>query len=258
MRVVSLVPSWTETLMSWGVPVVGRTRFCIHPADSVQKLPVIGGTKKQDWQEIEALQPDIIVADKEENTRDVLGRSTAHYHVSHVEKVSDMPRELKAFSELFTKKFPELSIQENIQRDLLRWEKLLAEPPQFSGWQSLPGVIDWIKKPQAKIERVCYVIWKKPWMRVTGQTFIGSIFELMGMGGFIESHEKKYPTFDLDEFGEETLMLFSTEPYPFAKEVESLKSLKSPSALIDGEGYSWFGHRSLQFLEKLPSKPKNP
>ena len=68
MRVVSLVPSLTETLLECGVEVVGRTRFCIHPADKVADIPAVGGTKEVNWQRCLALEPDLVVMDKEENT----------------------------------------------------------------------------------------------------------------------------------------------------------------------------------------------
>ena len=70
-RVVSLVPSATETLFDLGLPVVGVTRFCVHPADRIAGLPKIGGTKDVDVERVRALTPDLIVGNCEENTREI-------------------------------------------------------------------------------------------------------------------------------------------------------------------------------------------
>ena len=72
MRIVSLVPSITQTLFDFGLDhseIVGRTKFCIHPADRVKEVPVIGGTKNFRPDKIKALKPDLIIANKEENDR---------------------------------------------------------------------------------------------------------------------------------------------------------------------------------------------
>ncbi|MDP6374701.1 MAG: helical backbone metal receptor [Pseudomonadales bacterium] len=70
MKVVSLVPSLTETLPACGVEVVGRTRYCVHPAGFVSDIAVVGGTKGVNWQKVADLAPDLVVMDKEENTRE--------------------------------------------------------------------------------------------------------------------------------------------------------------------------------------------
>ena len=65
MRVVSLVPSVTETLLAWGVDVIACTRFCEQP-----ELLHVGGTKDPDIAAIVALAPDLVVVDREENRRE--------------------------------------------------------------------------------------------------------------------------------------------------------------------------------------------
>ena len=70
MRVVSLVPSLTQTLFDLGLTtdeVVGRTPWCIHPKDKVEQVMIVGGTKTPNLNKIRNLEPDLIVMDKEEN-----------------------------------------------------------------------------------------------------------------------------------------------------------------------------------------------
>ncbi len=68
-RIVSLVPSITETLIELGAGnrVVGITNYCIHPARAVEIIPRLGGPKSISIEKIDALQPDLVITDKEEN-----------------------------------------------------------------------------------------------------------------------------------------------------------------------------------------------
>lgn len=71
MRVVSFVPSWTETLIASGVEVIGRTHFCIHPESTVKSIAVVGGTKNILIEQVVALKPDLVLFDKEENNQEM-------------------------------------------------------------------------------------------------------------------------------------------------------------------------------------------
>ena len=71
---MSLVPSWTETLICAGVDVVGRTRFCIHPEGKVGSIAALGGTKNLKSQELMNLKPDLIILDQEENPKEFIKR----------------------------------------------------------------------------------------------------------------------------------------------------------------------------------------
>ena len=79
-KVVSLVPSWTETLIEANVNVIGRTRFCIYPAQKVKDIAVVGGTKSVNIDQLSRLQPDFIVVDQQENTREMADQLT---HANH-------------------------------------------------------------------------------------------------------------------------------------------------------------------------------
>ena len=70
-RIVSLVPLQTELLVDLGLRdwIVGVTKFCIHPKGLKKEKTVIGGTKNFHFDKIESLQPDLIIGNKEENTK---------------------------------------------------------------------------------------------------------------------------------------------------------------------------------------------
>jgi ABC-type hemin transport system substrate-binding protein len=101
-RIVSLVPSLTEALFALGVgtQVVGRTRYCTQPPRAVGRIAKVGGTKKVDTECVLGLEPDLVVAVKEENTReDIEGLKEAGVPVfvgapETVEDALEMLREL--------------------------------------------------------------------------------------------------------------------------------------------------------------------
>jgi hypothetical protein len=96
------------------------------------------------------------------------------------------------------------------------------------------------------------MIWRNPWMSVSKQTFIGSMLETCGFGPFLRDFETKYPQIDLAAFKPaNTLLLFSSEPYPFLRKRSVLKPVTHPYAFVNGECFSWFGVRALKFLESL-------
>jgi ABC-type Fe3+-hydroxamate transport system substrate-binding protein len=243
MRVISLVPSWTETLLASGVNIVGRTRFCVHPSEQVQAIPAVGGTKDLDREKIKALRPDLLLLDKEENLPWMA--ELAPVHCTHVQNTDDVPRELLGLAKIFGN--PQLlSLAEE-------WRKQL-EAPAFprSRAMEIPGVLEWLRPPEQEPETILYLIWRHPWMAVSRNTFVGSMLTQVGFGGRIPSFQEKYPKLDLGAFDpQKTLLLFSSEPYPFAKKAKELLSLDFPSAVVDGEAYSWFGLRSLRFLQEV-------
>lgn len=250
MKIISLVPSWTETLLAAQVQIVGRTRFCIHPKNLVRTIPQVGGTKSADWKKVAELSPDFIIMDKEENTKEMFENSPFPVHTTHVRSIQDLPQELSALADFL--KNSELESMAN------EWTKLLKASGAVMDILKLPGVIKWLKKPQYPIKNVLYIIWRDPWMAVNKETFIGSMLDYLGINCQIPNFDSKYPKINLDNFEpSSTLLLFSSEPYPFAKKVRELKDLPFPSALVDGEEFGWFGVRSFQFLSKhLKSFPR--
>lgn len=248
MNVVSLVPSWTETLVAAGVNVVARTRFCIHPTSLIKEIPAVCGTKDIDWSQLQKsfsdMEIDLVIFDQEENTKEMFDSCPYPKLATHVEKISDVSLALREMSEALTnEKLLELS---------QRW--LEVEKKNYAvELNELPGVLEWLKKPSLPLDndfKILYMIWKQPWMCVSKDTFIGSALSLLGFEKHLYQFEKKYPEIDLSTFDpKKTLLLFSSEPYPFEKKKTEISELGFPSAIVDGECFSWFGLRSLQFLE---------
>lgn len=242
-----MVPSWTETLIDAGVNVVGRTRFCIHPKTNI---PIVGGTKDWNWEKIIDLRPDLLILDQEENPVMMSQQSEIPFLATHVTSLQDMPQELQKLSDRL-KNQKLLSLSEEFKKIL---QKSARKDWKFP--DPLPGLLQWGRVPEKPITKILYVIWQNPWMVVSAETYIGSILKYCGFEKYLSSFSEKYPRVILenDENAQSTLLLFSSEPYPFLKKQESLQSLKNPYAFINGESYSWFGVRSLQFLKGVHEK----
>jgi len=247
MRIVSLVPSWTETLISWGAPVVGRTRFCIHPKEAVATIPPFGGTKNPHFAKINALQPDLVIVDREENNQDVQDKIYCPLHVTHVRGLGDMVAENQKLAQCFSEKVRATGLEQAQQ-----WRHVLEKNPSRP-LDQIPGVIQWWRRPQSNVRKIYYVIWKNPWMGIAPQTFIGSVFDQLGYGDLLPQFKEPYPTLELKDLrGSESLLLFSSEPFPFLKHREELlETFPNPMAFVDGESFSWFGVRSLRFLQNV-------
>lgn len=242
MNVVSMVPSWTEMLLESDINVVGRTRFCIHPEQKVRAIPVVGGTKDLDLKKLGELRADYLILDQEENLAWMKEKSPIPSLVTHVTSVGSVAGEIEKLNSVL--KSPGL---EQMAR---RWQA--AGKYSFVwNWRQIPGETALIRRDFESYENLVYVIWKKPWMSVSKETFIGSMLELLGAGDFMVSNGKKYPEFDLNSFDlTKTYFLFSSEPFPFHKKIEELKGLGVQGSVVDGEAYSWFGLRALRFLEQ--------
>lgn len=233
MKVVSFVPSLTETLIECGVEVVGRTRYCLHPSEKVKDIAVVGGTKDVNWDKVKALSPNILLFDREENLKEMAAASPFPTIDTHVTSVESLAHELEKLGEaLNNSKLKALAIETRALK---------------SAHREIP-VIKWLHSPQKEIKKIVYLIWKNPWMAVSRETYIGSVLEMMGHR--LETFDTKYPKIELENYDRETtLLLFSSEPFPFAKQTDEITKLGFPSALVDGELFSWFGLRSIRFLQ---------
>jgi len=241
MRVVSMVPSWTETLLKAGVNVVGRTRYCIHPPKMITNIPIVGGTKDVAWDLVSDLKPDIVLLDQEENPLEMAEECPLPILTTHVNSLETLQTELVKLGEYF--KNPQLMEYAVMALDILE------KPDMKFDQNKIPGFMEWVKMPSQQYDQVLYLIWKKPWMAVSKETYIGSVMKKLGMK-VVEFHEgDKYPVIELEDH-KDALCLFSSEPYPFAKKISDLKELGIDGAIVDGECFSWFGIRSLEFLSQ--------
>lgn len=236
-----MVPSWTETLIEAGINVVGRTRFCIHPAEKVAQIPIVGGTKEASWDLIGDLKPDIILLDQEENPLEMAEDCPYQYLATHVNSLETLQKELARLGEFFQN--PGLL---EMSADCF---DILAAPRSDWSSRNIPGLREIIKEAENANTPVTYVIWMNPWMSVSRDTYIGSVLEKLGAQILLLEEGEKYPVIEIEGI-KESFFLFSSEPFPFHKKVTELRALGVPGAVVDGECFSWFGIRSLRFLKK--------
>lgn len=228
-RIISLVPAITETMYHLGLEneIIGRTRFCIHPQDKVSKAMNIGGTKEIKLDRIHDLNPDLIIAEKEENTKEIVETLEQHYpvFVFEVKKITDVYRMIQDIGKLTEREEKSLILVEEIQ----------------SAFQTLPNVNG---------KRAAYVIWKKPYMVVGGDTYIQSLLEKFGFINPFTLFEGRYPVVTEEDFLEANLdyIFLATEPYPFREQhlEEFQKMLPNVKVVIlDGEMF-WYGAKMLE------------
>ncbi len=234
-RIVSLCPSQTETLfdLGLGARVVGSTRYCIHPAPAVTATVRVGGTKKVDLELVRGLRPDLIIAEKEENPREMVD---ALSEISPV-YVTDVVDQGSAF-EMIRKVGSLTGTSECATRLVSQIETDWNEMPQFS-----------------RKLRTGYLIWRKPWMAAGATTYIDDLLRTVGLDNVFSSGKpsgKRYPDFSIEELIERQpeLVLLSSEPYPFqARHVEELQAALPGAQILltDGEPWSWYGSRMRLF-----------
>ena len=223
MKVVSLVPSITEALFDLGLTeneVVGRTKFCIHPEEKVKNVAIIGGTKNINIDKIKALQPDLILANKEENIKEQVESLMNDFKVivTNVENIEDNYYLLKSLGTIFNK-------EEKAQLFNLKIYEVLS---------------------QAKINstiKVAYLIWKNPYMTVGSDTFIHKILGEIGFENIFKD-QTRYPEITTEDLAKADIIMLSSEPFPFKeKHIEELKEFYPDKKImiVDGEAFSWYG-----------------
>lgn len=239
-RIVSLVPSITELLCDLGLAplLVGRTGFCIHPAQTVRAIPKVGGTKDVNVDKIRTLQPTHLIVNIDENekpTVDLLAQSIPHVVVTH----PLAPRDNLALYRLMGGIFGAEA----------RAEALCAAFEQeYAALQAAPT-----GRPQTML----YCIWKDPWMTVSPDTYIARMMAEIGWRCWTPpaSAGARYPVFDWSEALVRSIdgVLLSSEPYRFTEtHVDALeKQVGKPVQLVDGEMMSWYGSRAVAGLRYL-------
>ena len=245
MRVVSLVPSLTETLLIAGADVVGRTRYCVHPERITKPIPVVGGTKDLDLEKLKSLSPDLLLLDREENLPWMKEEAPCAVHVFHAESVQAMATEMNKLAQRF-----EGEPAENLKMMGRRWKKVFEAPSLVWNWDQIRGE-EVRRGKHGEWDQILYLIWKNPWMSVSKETFIASVFSKLGAEFFWPAFNEKYPKIELENFDpKKTLLLLSSEPFPFRQKWPELEALPHSQVLVDGEIFSWFGIRTLRFLEE--------
>lgn len=233
-RIVSLVPSQTELLYELGLEdqIVGITKFCVHPFHFKSVKTIVGGTKKVRYDKIAALEPDIIICNKEENTEEMVAelRHIAPVWVTDISDLEDNYQMIRDFGQLF-----------NRRTEARKWEdKLRFAEREFTAYMD--------GKPQRK---AAYFIWKEPWMVAGAGTFID---HMMKRNRFVNIYHDKgrYPEVVVPRIrleGDPELVLLSSEPYPFKDEDAfeiGRRTHHAKTVFVDGEMFSWYGTRPLR------------
>ena len=252
MRIVSLCPSITETLVAFGLKeeLAGVTRYCVHPRDALASIPRVGGTKNPDLAAIRALGPDLVFCNSEENRKEdieALKRDFA-VDVSHPRTVGEIPSLLRHFGRLTGTEERAEEISSRVEDALKRVEE---EAGQRAGRVSRPGA------PLGF--RYVYLVWKDPWMTVGPRTYIADLLRRVGGSLSLEessdSGTSDYPVATEDEIVESRpdFLFLPDEPYRFRERDAAFWRTRLPAstrvALVSGDDFCWHGVRTLRGLE---------
>ena len=220
MKIVSLVPSVTETLLAWNIEPTACTRFCEQPS-----LHHVGGTKDPDIAAIVALRPDLVVVDREENRKEDAEALIAQGITVcdlHVVSVHDVSREMQRLSDLVGG--PTLELSERVEQE----QRSIAFVP----------------------------IWRRPWMTISEKTYGATLLRCLGIQVFQPDSPDAYPTLSDDDLAglAAQMVLLPTEPYVFSErhiaEVQERTGI-SDVRIIDGKDLFWWGARTNDALARL-------
>jgi ABC-type Fe3+-hydroxamate transport system substrate-binding protein len=240
-RIVSLVPSITETLfdLGQGDKVVGVTRYCAEPADRVRDLPAVGGPKNPNLDKIADLDPDIVFVNTEENRGVAIESLRARFEVHE-----SQPRTIFDVTEV-----------------------LRSMGHRLECWDEAEAYILEIQTQLARIEveglgreriRVFYPIWRKPWMSINEDTYIHHVLDVVGAENVCARWPDRYPVVEEDSLRRLNveLALLPSEPYEFGldHQGELLRSGLFPgrqALLVNGRDFCWHGTRTGAALGRL-------
>jgi ABC-type Fe3+-hydroxamate transport system substrate-binding protein len=216
MRIVSLVPSMTETLLAWGITPAACTRFCEQPS-----LLHVGGTKNPDVAAIVGLEPELVVVDAEENRKedhDALVAAGIRVWALHIRSVDDVAEQL-----------PELAASLG-----LAWRMPELPPPtETRGAAFVP-------------------IWKRPWMALGAPTYGTSLLDRIGIGN-VYTDDGPYPETTLEDATRRapSWVIAPSEPYPFAERHRAELEHVAPTVFVDGKDLVWWGARTPDAIRRL-------
>ena len=269
-RVVSLVPSDTLNVAALGCSdaLVGRTDYCELPADVALRVPSVGGTKNPRIEDIVALSPDLVIANREENTKSDLERLAqrgVRVYVGFPKRVADGLAHLARLARIFGV-HGDAGVKLLVRRG---YDELRAAEAAQAGGHPV---------------RVFCPIWMKPLMTVNSDTFMGDMLALCGAANVFADRERRYPlAADLrgarplspDEVGARDvryprvsldevvarapeLVILPDEPHPFtAADAEVFRGLDIPAARAgaivhaSGKDLCWYGARSVEGIARV-------
>ena len=244
-RIVSLVPSQTELLYDLGLEdsIIGITKFCVHPVHFKLIKKIVGGTKQVKIDKIKELRPDIIIANKEENTKEMVKELSwiCPVWVTNIITVDDNLQMIADFGQLFNKRTEAQKWLDKLNFAYKDFQHFIKDQP---------------------IKKAAYFIWANPYMVAGKETFIN---ELLKLNHFQNIYEEKgrYPEIELKRIrleGDPDLVFLSSEPFPF-KDEHAFEigrfTHHAKTIFVDGEYFSWYGSRLLkafEYFKKLHQK----
>ncbi|MDA8595056.1 helical backbone metal receptor [Flavobacteriaceae bacterium] len=233
-RIVSLVPSITELLVDLNLEdeLLGITKFCTYPRHLKKTKTIVGGTKEVHIDKIKTLQPDLIICNKEENTKEIVmeAEKIAPVFVCDLKEVDENPSLFLSIGKLTHRNFEARNLVDkfNFARD--QFEQFIKTEPERS---------------------VAYFIWAKPWMVAGSQTYINSVLKLNHFKN-VYANLERYPVVEIKKFrmqGDADYVLFPDEPFPF-KDEHAFElgrfTHHAKTVFIDGSYFSWYGSRSIK------------
>lgn len=237
LRIVSLVPSQTELLYDLGLEnnLVGITKFCVHPYHLKSTKTIVGGTKKINFNKIKALNPDIIIGNKEENTKEMVDQlaEICPVWVTNIITIQDNLQMIQDFGQLFNKRIKAQKWIDKTNFVIQDFEKFMMNK------QTL---------------KVAYFIWKNPYMVSGSDNFVNELLKINKFEN-IYATKGRYPEIELEKMaleGDPDLILLSSEPYPF-KEEDAFEigrfTHHATTVFVDGEMFSWYGSRLVKSFD---------
>jgi ABC-type Fe3+-hydroxamate transport system substrate-binding protein len=236
-RIISLVPSQTELLYDLGLEeeIVGITKFCVHPKHLKATKQIVGGTKQVKLDKIKALQPDIIIANKEENTKEIVEELSkiCPVWVTNIVTIDDNLQMIVDFGKLFNKRTEAQKWKDKISFAYHDFQRFINDKP---------------------FRKVAYFIWANPYMVAGKETFIN---EMLSLNHFQNIYQEngRYPEIELEKIrqeGDPEIVFLSSEPFPF-KDSHAFEigrwSHHAKTIFVDGECFSWYGTRILKVFE---------
>jgi len=226
-RVVSLVPSLTEAVAETAPGLlVGATDWCTHPADL--DVVRVRGTKNPDVDGVVALEPDLVLANQEENKPGDLQALRDAGLAVYVTDIRDVDGGLDSLGRMLA-------------------ACGLGEPDWLREARTLWGAVP----PAEPRRRAVVPIWRKPWMAVGSDTFTGAVLDRLGVDNVLDDSPERYPRFDPHELPAHDVVVLPDEPYTFTAD-DGPEAFDAPSALVSGRLLTWYGPSLVEAARVLP------
>jgi len=252
-RIISLVPSETETLYYLGAEerLIALTDYCIHPPSLFKKRTRVGGPKDPKLERIRDLEPDLILANKEENTREAVDelRAIAPTFVSEVVTLDDAKALISALGTLTDSAAKASELCASIENTRRRFAE---HPPDFA------------------FRRALYLVWKEPYRTISEQTYIYNLLSAAGLSPLafpqLPSRYPELPPEVIAESGAE-LVIFPDEPHnftysdiqEFSEQFPELPAVANHALFkVDGATLCWYGYRTTYALDYIASFMMQP